>query len=147
MPDDLTDDEPYEPDDPEIAKLAHQSKGRPVSSEIEATPPWRQPKVHKAETQMPPISRSMEDRFAIIKANLDAGLALTTDECEYLVHRSAIDLLQSKRPSIRMGALRALQHSQIKKLVADGIVKGMKGEKPAEPDPAAGLGLDSWKPA
>jgi hypothetical protein len=146
---DLTSDEPYEPsfdaeDVAEIHAAAGVRRGKPMRERIEEKPAWSQPRGHKSGTMMAPLSPAMQARFDEIKKKMDLGEELTAADNEYLIHRTAIELLESKRPSIRMGALRALQHSQLKKLVAQGLVNAATG-KPAEVDPAAGLGLSSWK--
>lgn len=148
--DDLTSDEPYvplgfEPEETDmILRGTGNRSGKSTRERAEEGAKWTQPKVHSAETQLPALAPSMQARFDEIKGKLDRGEPLASEDNEYLIHRTAIELLQSKRPSIRMGALRALQHSQLKKLVADGLVKGaLEGKQPE--DPGAGLGLGTWK--
>lgn len=139
MSEGLTSDEPYEPSDPEIAKIAGALRHRTTKERIEESPPWRQPKVHEAGTQLA-RDTAFEEKLAEIERKMDAGQPLSEADADYAMNRATLRLFRSRRPSMVAKAVSLMQNGRIKKILDVGDKSGGS----SLPPPGGGLGLGNW---
>lgn len=128
MSDDLTPDEPYEPEDEEVKKLTGNRSLRPTQGRMEEAAVWRQPKVHEGGTQLA-RDLAFEKRLAEIEAKMDAGTPLSEADADYAMNRATLRLFRSKRPSMVAKAVSLMQNGRVKKILDTG-----GGRVPEKPD-------------
>jgi hypothetical protein len=112
----LTPDEPYVPDDPEIAKITRSEKGKSSREKIEEGAPWTQPKVHEGGTLLQ-RDAAFEAKLRAIEDKLDKGEALSEADADYIMYRGLTGLMRNRRPSMRAKALTILQTARVKKIL------------------------------
>lgn len=112
----LTSDEPYIPDDPEIAKITRSEKGKGSEEKINEAPPWVQPKVHEGGTLLQ-RDAAFEARLRAIEDKLDNGEPLSEADADYIMYRGLTGLMRTRRPSMRAKALTILQTARVKKIL------------------------------
>jgi hypothetical protein len=144
---DFTSDEPYIPgfvpeEAEEILALTGVKPGKSIAERASERPEKPRVQVHKGASQ---LDEDQEFRRKVkeIQDKLDKGERLSEADAAYLHDRAITRIITSRRPSMVARGVQFIQNAQIKKLLEQGRVPGAPA--PAAPDPAAGLGLSSWK--
>jgi len=127
MSNDLTSDEPYEPEDEEVKKLTGNRSLRTTQERMQEAAVWTQPKVHDGGSQLP-RDIAFEERLKEIEAKMDAGQPLSETDADYAMNRATLRLFRSKRPSMVAKAVSLMQNGRIKKILDTG--GGRVVEKP-----------------
>lgn len=113
---DLTSDEPYVPDDPEITEMTRSGSHKTTRDRAMEGPAWTQPKVHEGNTLLP-RDPAFESRLKIIEDKMDAGTPLSEADADYAMNRAILGLFRSRRPSMRAKAVALMQNGRIKKIL------------------------------
>lgn len=139
------DDVPYEPsfDDPRDAKevldATRGDNGR--KPDYDGARPAYLKNAHlngdAPKTYAPPHSAEFEAMLKGIEGKLVQGTSMTDEELEVVTQHAALELLRSKRPQVRMGALKLLQEQRVKKIAA----KEPECEKPDEGEAMPGMNI------
>lgn len=112
----ITPDEPYRPsfaDPTDTAEaLAASRPGSRGPIDPASMPEWAPPQGTSGKSLLPPPDHELQSRLQAAEAKLDRGEDLTPEELEYLVSRSAVRLLGSRRPGTVASGLKALQAVQ-----------------------------------
>lgn len=92
----------------------------------------------EAKTYARAVDPKFQAKLDAIKEQLLGGGAMSDDDIEAVTQLGLLDLLDSKRPAVRLQALKLLQEQRSKKLAAKGQGAGAGG--PEDPK-ASGLNL------
>jgi len=112
----MTPDEPYRPsfedpaDNAETLAASRSGSRRPLDPS--SAPEWMPPQGTSGRSLLPPADDQLDARLRASAEKLDRGENLTPEELAYLVSRSAVRLLGSRRPGTVASALKALQAVQ-----------------------------------
>lgn len=71
-----------------------------------------------AKTYARAVDPKFQDKLDAIKAQLIAGGAMSDDDIEVVTQHGLLDLLDSKRPAVRLQALKLLQDQRRAKLAS-----------------------------
>lgn len=144
---DLTSDEPYQPSFGNEADNEFVHRVTRTGSERAPSAPPREKAYEyppllgvpeKRNTYADPLTDDFKAKLDELRAKLVSGVALSGEELEIVTQHGAIDLLNAKRPAVRLQALRLLQEQRIRKLAS---TQPPEGQKSGEPPSVGGLNM------